>query len=96
MENNDNFFIKTQEIRSRVCKIYIYGAGLYARNIYYILKREGISIDGFVVTHIEKDEKLYELPIMNVDKVLSNNIGIIIGTNSLNRIDIIDKLKKWI
>ena len=94
MENNDNFFIKTQEIRSRVCKIYIYGAGLYARNIYYILKREGISIDGFVVTHIEKDEKLYELPIMNVDKVLSNNIGIIIGTNSLNRIDIIDKLKK--
>ena len=78
MENNDNFFIKTQEIRSRVCKIYIYGAGLYARNIYYILKREGISIDGFVVTHIEKDEKLYELPIMNVDKVLSNNIGIII------------------
>ena len=94
MENKNIFLKEVEELRLKVYKLYIYGAGLYARNIYRILNENGICIDGFVVTNSEKKAKLYELPILNADSVLHDNIGIIIGTNSFNRIGIIEKLQQ--
>lgn len=94
MKNDVSFFEKVKKIKSKVCDIYIYGAGLYARNIYEALNKEGISITGFVVTYTESDELLYGLPIQNVNSVIQDNIGIIIGMNSLNRIDVMDNLEK--
>lgn len=94
METNDIFFIEIEKVKARVQKLYIYGAGLYASNIYNILKKKGISIDGFIVTHNKKNEKLYDLQVREAEEVLYDNIGIIIGTNSLNRDDIMHNLKK--
>lgn len=92
MENN--FIKEVTKLKSTVSRIYVYGAGLYARNLYNILKENGIQIEGFVVTYLEKDEKLYGLPVVSIDNVVDENVGFIIGTNSLNRGEILEKLRE--
>ena len=37
---------------------------------------------------------LFRSPVINADNVIHNAVGIIIGTNSLNRVSILDKLKQ--
>lgn len=90
----NNFIEEVKNIKSKVSKVYIYGAGLYARNIYGVLKKKNILIDGFIISYSEKNEELYGLPVLDVNRVINDNIGIIIGTNSLNRVEIINKLKR--
>ena len=94
MGNKDGFLNEAEELKRKTDKLYIYGAGLYARNIYGILSENGICIDGFIVTKVENADKLYGLPVVNAECVIHNNIGIIIGTNSLNRISITEKLQQ--
>ncbi len=88
------FLDEIKNLKQVVHRLYIYGAGLYARNIYSIIKENDIQIDGFIVTHREGNSKLYELPIMNVSEVLDDNIGIVIGVNSLNKVNVLNELKK--
>lgn len=92
MGGKEDFLQWAGKVRSEVNEVYIYGAGLYARNIFGILKGNDICVDGFIVTHHGKEKELYGLPIREADSVLHKNIGIIIGTNSLNRISIMEKL----
>lgn len=87
-----SFFEEVNKLKGH--KLYIYGAGLYARNIYSALQEKNIVIDGFIVTYTEEKKELYGLPILNVDSVIHNDIGIIIGTNSLNRAAILSKLQE--
>lgn len=94
MGNRAKFVKEILDLEKKISKKYIYGAGLYARNIYNILKQENIKIEGFVVTHLNEAKKICGLPVMGIDTVINNNIGIIIGTNSLNRVEIIRKLKQ--
>lgn len=94
MESSDIFLQMAEKLRLEVSELYIYGAGLYARNIFGIIKGNDICVDGFIVTHPGKEKELYGLPILEADSVLHRNIGIIIGTNSLNRIGIMEKLKQ--
>lgn len=94
MGNDNQFLEKVREIQLKSPSLYIYGAGLYARNIYQILKENMIKVDGFIVTRIEEDKELFGLPVINADNVIHNAVGIIIGTNSLNRVSILEKLKQ--
>lgn len=94
MTNEHEFIEQVKSLKAKVKQMFIYGTGLYARNIYKILKDRDIWIDGFIVTHIEHEEVLYELPVLNADEMLHNPVGVIIGTNSLNRISIMEKLKQ--
>lgn len=94
MEEKDFFLRKTKELRAQVSELYIYGAGLYGRNIYEILHDDGICVDGFIVTHPGKEKELYKLPVLGADGVLHKDIGIVIGTNSLNRTGIMEKLQQ--
>lgn len=94
MEKNI-FLNKITELKKDVHGVYIYGAGLYARNIYAVLKDEDIQINGFIVTHKEGNDELYGLPITEAGRVLNDNIGIIIGVNSLNKVGIVKKLKEY-
>lgn len=94
MEKKDNFLQETEALRQKVHHLYIYGAGLYARNLYGILKERGISIDGFLVSHKGKETALYGLPVLCADEVIHEHIGMIIGTNSLNRIGILENLER--
>lgn len=94
MGNESEFLKMAAELKQKVSAVYIYGAGLYARNIYEILKKKDILIDGFIVTQMEEKKELYGLPILAADSVIHKNIGIIIGTNSLNRTSILHKLEQ--
>ncbi len=94
MENRDSFLQETEALRQKVHHLYIYGAGLYARNLHGILKEHGISVDGFLVSHEGKETALYGLPVIHADEVIHDRIGIIIGTNSLNRIGILENLER--
>ncbi len=94
MEYLEHFLSKIESVTAKVPKLYIYGAGLYARNIYTVLRQNNISIDGFLVTQLEGQTELYGLPVLQADCVLHNEIGVIIGTNSLNRVAIADKLRQ--
>jgi len=88
--NNDNFRMnelieKVTKLNSRVDKLYIYGAGVFAYNVYKLLKRHSIHVDAFVVT--KKDtEGGNELPIIEAKDVLSNigKEGIVLGLNQHN------------
>ena len=42
-------------------KVYVYGAGLWGRNVYHELKTNGIDVDGFVVTKIDSISTLFEI-----------------------------------
>lgn len=94
MRDKDSFLDEAEKLRRKINKLYIYGAGLYARNIYGIMNENGICIDGFIVTKVDNVDKLYGLPVLNAESVIHNDIGIIIGTNSLNRIGITEKLQQ--
>lgn len=94
MDKKDIFLQRTKEIRAKVDKLYIYGAGLYARNIYVILKGKEVCIDGFIVTRTEEGKELFGLPVLNADSVIHGNVGIVIGANSLNRAGIMEKLEQ--
>lgn len=70
MGNDNQFLEKVREIQLKSPSLYIYGAGLYARNIYQILKENMIKVDGFIVTRIEEDKELFGLPVINADNVI--------------------------
>ena len=55
-----------EEIIANTDCLFIYGTGMYGRNIYNILKELDIRIDAFVETKPEKTE-LFGLPIYSVD-----------------------------
>lgn len=90
----DIFFEKIIELKKNCEKVYIYGTGLYGQNIYKILKKEDIFIDGFVTTDIPDRDMLFELPMYWVQDVLSNNIGLVLGLNRHNTATVLEFLEK--
>lgn len=86
------FWKAIKNMKEKTEHIYIYGAGLYARNMYKMLKARNISISGFIVTSQNKEKKLYEYPVLEARKVLHDNIGIIIAVNSHNKVEVIQYL----
>lgn len=82
----DIFFERIIELKKNCENVYIYGAGLYGRNICKILNKAGISVDGFVTTDIPDRDILFGLPVFQVLDVLSNNIGFVLGLNRHNAV----------
>lgn len=72
-----------EEIIANTDCLFIYGTGMYGRNIYNILKELDIRIDAFVETKPEKTE-LFGLPIYSVDNILQKNCCLVLGLNRLN------------
>lgn len=81
--NMDNLAKKVRELKAESDSLYIYGAGIYANNIYKFLVQQGIDVDGFLVTH-KDGQKETSIPIMEYKEVISENAGIILGLNSHN------------
>ena len=80
---------RMQELTKRT---YIYGAGLYARNIYKILVSHKIVISGFIITSKEEQGELYGYPILNTEQVLCEDINIIVAVNSHNKVEVMQYL----
>ena len=73
-------------LKDRKKELYIYGTGLYGRNIYQILSNNHIEIDGFIVTGEPDEGDLFGVPVHRAEDVLSdkNATGIIMGMNRHN------------
>lgn len=72
-----------RKLKKEVDKLYIYGAGFYGKDIYHILRRNEIEIDGFIVTQNNQEkEKVFDKPVIQASEVLSDSIGIVIGASS--------------
>lgn len=80
----DTFFVEVVKLKTIVKKIYIYGAGLYGQNIFKILKKNKIEVDGFIVTARTNETTVLGVPVYEAKEVLDENIGIIIGVNRHN------------
>lgn len=64
--------------------IYIYGAGLWGRNVFDVLSVNGIAVKGFVVTKYEGRDELLGIPVMEFSKVKKINAVFILGLNQHN------------
>lgn len=92
--NYQEFIKKAAALRKVVDKLYIYGAGMFGRDISGILIRNGVKIDGFVESVCEARREVWGLPVDALDNVLMTNCGIIIGMNVDNTKDALLNLEK--
>lgn len=61
-----------KKLRNRKEKMYIYGTGMYGRDICKMLKSHGIRVDGFIVSQKRELETLFDLPIVAAQDILSS------------------------
>ena len=75
-------------------KIYIYGAGEYAKYIYALLNYYGVNIDGFIVTKYYGIKNFLGKKIYEVSKIKGdNNITIVLGLHPRNVTDVMAQVK---
>lgn len=85
----ENFFDKVMKLKRETGKIFIYGAGIYGRNLYEILKNRSIEIDGFLVSVKTNENELFELPVYEALEIIHREeYGIIVGVNQHNAAEI--------
>lgn len=72
------------DLRSVSKKLYIYGAGKYGQDIYKVLQKKNIAVDGFIVTVQESVTSLFGLPILEFKTIKDQDIGIVVGVNLKN------------
>lgn len=89
-----DFIQEVNELKDKTEKLYIYGAGLRGKELCHILSRNGIVIDGFVVTKIEKKSEALGFSILPVETVMHDNIGIIIGLGDIYTEEVVKFLKE--
>lgn len=77
-----------KDLRAVSRKLYIYGTGHYGQDVYKILKKKNITVDGFIVTAREGATSLFELPVLEFKTVDEPDIGIVVGTNLQNAVSI--------
>ena len=87
------FIEKSHKLRNDVDELYIYGAGLFGREIFAILKRNNVSIDGFLETDCKESREVWGVKVYALDSVINKNEGIIIAMNIDNTIDARKNLK---
>lgn len=74
-------------------KVYIYGTGLWGRNVYQELMSHDIRIEGFAVTKKENLESLFGLPIFEYADLQHANIVLVLGLNQHNTKEVCNFLR---
>ena len=83
-----------KRIVSETERLYIYGAGFYGKDICRALLNNGFQPDGFIVTKEMKLNSVLGLPVILAEKVLDQNIGIVIGLSDTYVDQVMDFLKR--
>ncbi len=89
-------FRKLKKI-SRGKKIYIYGAGVYGKKLYYLCKKNKIKICGFCVTTLnDTSTEIEGLPVYELTELKSEYINsvLIMGASTYNRAEMLNVLKE--
>jgi radical SAM protein with 4Fe4S-binding SPASM domain len=73
-------------------RLYIYGLGIYGQNAYDILKRDGIQVDGFVMTKPDVSENK-GIRVYGLDDIIDEDCLLILGMNGKNTKDVMEILE---
>ncbi len=90
--NKHSLYIQVEKIRKSFSKLYIYGCGSYGQNLYQLLKKRGIEIDGFAITNKTGTENC-EKPVYNAKELLNEDAAFILALNERNLRDVKKYLK---
>ena len=74
-----SFIDEVLQLKKSTKKIYDYGAGLRGKELYHILFRNGILIDGFIVTKVDKLTQVLGRPVHQAKNIIFDDVGIIVG-----------------
>ncbi len=69
---------RIRKLKRETERVYVCDAGKYGKTVYKRLIRQGIQIDGFVVTRINEDS-LSDIPIVQLTEIIDKNVGIILS-----------------
>lgn len=90
----DLFVERVKDLQRELKRVYIYGAGLFGQRVYKILQENNVQVCGFAVTNdIQCNKNLFDLPVLQINELDLNNIGIVVSANRRNSIEILKLLK---
>lgn len=89
-----DFIQEVNELKSKTDKLYIYGAGLRGKELCHILTRNGIEIEGFIVTKAETDARALGFPVITASTVMHKNVGIIVGLGDIYTREVMEYLEE--
>lgn len=75
----DKLLADVRNLQKQTDKLYIYGAGFYGKDIYRVLSRNGIKIDGFIVTKKDGADEVLGLPVTVAETVFNESAAIVVG-----------------
>ena len=77
---SDRLLEDVRRVQSQTDRLYIYGAGFYGKDIFRLLSRNHVPIDGFLVTKTEENKsEVFGLPVIEARNVFQENVGIVVG-----------------
>lgn len=82
-------------LRGKSDKLYVYGCGFYGKDIYKVLKRASIEVDGFIVTNLAEETSILGAPVCQASEVISKNTGIVLGLSDIYTTEVLEYLKKF-
>lgn len=89
------FLQETEELISRTGRVYIYGAGLRGKELCHILTRNGVGIDGFIVTKADCKAQALGYPVIPAGAVMHDaDVGIIVGLGDIYTREVMQYLKE--
>lgn len=94
MVNKKDIVDRIEWLKRNCSYVYIYGFGSYGRNVYSILKKENIYVDGFVVTKKSTESDNVDVPVHEIADIDCKNVGFILGLNENNKKEVIKVLLK--
>jgi len=78
------FVEDVKKLKERVGRIYIYGAGFYGNEIYRILTKNKVKVDGFIVTKTSLKNESVGIPVLCADEVIQDTeAGIVLAIMDL-------------
>lgn len=75
---------KIRNYQKQGYRIYVYGAGLWGRNVYNQLCKNDVNISGFVVTKIESSDKVLGMPVFDYFSIEHERAVLVLGLNQHN------------
>lgn len=91
----DQLISDAMALRSKSGRLYIYGCGFYGKDIYKVLKRGSVNVDGFIVTDLAEKTSLFGVPVHRAADVIGKNTGIILGLSDIYTEEVLEYLKKF-
>lgn len=85
---------KVRQLKNQGYQIYIYGSGLWGRNVYHELTKNALAVHGFVVTREENRKTLFGLPVFEYRGLEHEKAGLILGLNQHNTKEVSRFLKE--